>query len=147
MKNWNEKLSKAVEQKSLFCIKRCLFNGADIHYNNDNTIDKLSGGGCLNIIEYLFEKYDFTIDALNNSLISAVYMNHIDVVVFLIEHGANLHKKHEYIMRHAFTYKHYDMITILLKYNAPITQCIDEKDKQDYLNYMRKNKLNNLNFY
>jgi ankyrin repeat protein len=144
MKNWNEKLLKAVKEKSFDDIKICLKYGANIHQDNDYAIIYLSRYGKLDIIKYLFNKYNFLTDVIDETLISAVYLNHIETVNFLISKGATIHKTHEYIIRHAFTYKHYDMVTLLLENGSTIHKYISDEDKCLYFKYMRKNKIKNL---
>jgi len=74
----------------------------------------------LEIVKYVIEK-GADIHAENDSaLCRASYHDHLEIVKLLIEKGADIHAGHEYALRKAFRYGHLEIVKLLIEKGADI---------------------------
>lgn len=98
--------------------KYLLKNGADVHYDNDESLTNACFKGYFEIVKLLIE-HGADIHIHNNRSLQWASMNgHLEVVKLLIENGADIHAKNNNALYYAYLYGHEEVAKLLIEYGA-----------------------------
>lgn len=114
----NSLLLNAAETGELSLVKHALYNGADLHYDDDGALSFASRSGRLNVVKWLVEN-GANIHADNDLPLGwASQSGHLDVVKYLVENGADIHADFEYALTEAAEEGHLNVVKYLVENGA-----------------------------
>lgn len=138
---------------SLNYIKKALKNGADVNFNSSDinpVLIKSSQKGRLDIVKYLIEKCEADVNIKTKHdytlLMSACNgdVEHLDIVKYLVEHGANINYTNDNFNNNALSYAisndYYSSAEYLIKNGADL-ELKDGDNNTPLMNAIENNNL------
>ena len=104
---------------SIETMEALISEGVEFESFKSRMLDKAAQKGYLDIVKYLIE-HGANININEQTICCALERGHFDVVEYLIEHGANIHAGYDYALRHASEYGHLEIVKYLVEHGADI---------------------------
>ena len=104
-------------------IKKLIDYGADVRADDDYAFRTAAENNCLNVVKYLKDTFDVNIEADDNSAIKEASFNgHAEMVLYLIENGANVNAERGMALINAANSNHLDVVKLLIKHGASVKE-------------------------
>ncbi|PWA00774.1 hypothetical protein BB558_003168 [Smittium angustum] len=103
------KNTKFQVSENLTSMKSKIFNGADIHVDEDHALRLSCERGNFDIVKYLVENGADIYAKDNDSLKFAKRFGHFDIVNYLVENGADVHEYNDYSLKSAIKLQHWSI--------------------------------------
>lgn len=122
----NNKLILATKKRDLAGVQQAVWQGADIHVDNDRALLIAAAHGDLSIMIFLLElprKQRANIHADNDlALRCSVYGADLRAIKYLLRKGANIEVCNKYALPWVAEHGHWDVVACLLRYGADRTR-------------------------